>query len=243
MRPLLYLLLLTISWSAFSQPDPAQDSVTSVVISGKLLIANAGFAPVPAFSFNSPIAIGFLSVKKNRFSFEPDFALGLNGRPWMANNWFRFIVIRKEKLKFNTGISPILFFRNETITSGESVIQAQRNLTFEWAVDLKPYGDWTVSFIHRYNRAFDPGALSGQSLDLNSTTPKIPVSETVYLVLKPQLLYFNFIGNIDGLLASTTMSVAHRLIPLSIQCQGVQPLWTDFPGNHFKWNAGLLYTF
>jgi len=107
----------------------------AVKVNGKLLVANAGFAPIPAFSFNDPLAIGFLSLKKKRFSYEPDFALGLNGKPWITNHWFRLIILKTSVIIVRTGINPFLFFESERIPSGDERIHVQRNITFELATD------------------------------------------------------------------------------------------------------------
>src|SRR5687767_4985282 len=98
-RTALTVLNLCLIVQAFSQDlKTIKDSVHHLTVHGKIQIANAGFAPVPAFSFNDPLATGCITVRKNRFSFDSDFALGFNGNPWMMNNWFRMKIVDKKNL-------------------------------------------------------------------------------------------------------------------------------------------------
>src|ERR1700755_2436151 len=130
------ILLIFVASATILFPDTitihsSADSLASVKANGRMLIATAGFAPVPAFSFNHPLVIGFLSLQKKRFSYEPDFSLGLNGKAWMANNWFRFKISDKRKLKFSTGINPSFYFSCERMPEGHEIINAHRNFTWE----------------------------------------------------------------------------------------------------------------
>jgi hypothetical protein len=167
-------------------------------------LATAGFAPIPAFSFDSPIAIGSLSIRKNWFSYQPDFALGMNGKPWMANNWFRFRGVDKKKFKLYFGINPSLFFKSEWIDSKEEIVHAHRNLTVELAATehLSKQVSLIVTYMHV--KAFDFGTLSGDFIDLSFPVTVHPHLRSISMMIKPQLFYFNFEGEVDGLFASNT---------------------------------------
>lgn len=242
-------MLFIIPFNGFSQinkinrSNEIKDSTASIMVNGKIRIANVGFAPIPAFSFDSPIAIGSLSVKKRGFSYEPDFALGLNGKPWIINNWFRLNVMDGKTLKLRASMNPALFFKSDWIASGEEVLQAQRNLSFELACKHRLSKKWSLSLTYLYNKGCDHGTLSGHFIDMHNSFPDITISKMISMNLKPQLFYFDFDGNIDGLFTSGSIGIEHQQIPVSIYFQGVLPLWTNFPGNHFNWSIGFAYTF
>lgn len=166
------------------------------------MLANAGFAPVPAFSFNSPLVMGFLSLKKKRFSFEPDLALGLNGKPWLVNNWFRLAFIDRKKLKATVGLNPSLYFGEVVMLSGESIIRAHRNLTFEFAGEQTLTARWSLRWTYMLVHAFDTGAVSGQFFDVGSVISVLRIPKTMVVKVKPEVFYFNFDGNIDGFYGS-----------------------------------------
>ncbi len=212
-------------------------------VSGRVMLANAGFAPVPAFSFNSPLVMGFLSLKKKRFSFEPDLAVGLNGKPWLVNNWFRLAFIDRKKLKATVGLNPSLYFGEVFMLSGESIIRAHRNLTFEFAGEQTLTPLWSLRWTYLLVHAFDTGALSGQFFDISSVITALRLPKIMIVKVKPEVFYFNFDGNIDGFYGSGSVTADLQCIPLSVYFQGVQPFWAGFPGTHYKWNAGLVYGF
>jgi hypothetical protein len=233
------------SFEGVSQQDTHEnmaDSLTAVKIKGKVLIANAGFAPISAFSFDDPLAIGFLSVARNGFRYEPDFALGLNGTPWMNNNWFRYDFYSDKMSTLNVGVNPFLFFKNQKVNSGEEMIQAQRSLVFEVGSLHQLSDQWSLNLTYQYNKGFDQGSLSGHFLSVTSSFVK-SVAELVMITVKPQLFYFDFDGDIDGFFTSTTLNIKHKKIPVACYTQAALPLWTNFPNNSFKWNAGLVYDY
>ena len=149
----------------------------------------------------------------------------------------------RKKVKLNAGINPSLFFKTEWTAAGEKILNAQRNLSFEIGGTRKFSKNSSLTLAYMRVHAFDIGALSGNFFDVSSSFPVISTSKIISITLKPELFYFDFEGNVDGFFASTRINIEHRQIPVSIYYQGVLPLWTDFNGNSFKWNMGVVYAF
>ena len=234
--PLIWLTLL-ISLASHSQ-DSCASSSNNTKVSGRVFLVNTGFAPIPAFSFNSPISISGLVIRRKWFSYEPDFALGFNGKPWIANSWFRFIIKDNDRFQLNAGINPFLFFRKRVDFEGDEIIQAQRNLCGSIIATYKT--SIPIIIEYRYNHGFDR-QLSGHFISLSSNTPSL--GETIRFRVSPQLFYFNFTGEMDGLFASTAMDVSYKCIPISLYLMGVAPISVNFTGTSFKWNIGIVYSF
>ncbi len=234
-RALLICLILLVSSESHSQDSCA--SITTKV-SGRVFLVNTGFAPIPAFSFNSPISISGLVIRRKWFSYEPDFALGFNGKPWIANSWFRFIIKDNSTIRLIAGIDPFLFFRNRIDTEGDEIIQAQRNLCGGIIATYKSPIPVTVEY--RYNHGFDK-QLSGHFISMSSNIPTL--GETVRFRISPQLFYFNFTGKMDGLFGSTAMDISYKCMPVSLYLMGVLPMSVNFSGTSFKWNIGVVYAF
>jgi hypothetical protein len=218
------------------------DSLTSVKVKGKMLVLNAGFAPISAFSFDDPLAIGFLSLVQKRFRYEPDFALGLDGTPWMNNNWFRYDFYSNKISTLNVGVNPFLFFKKQKVNSGEEMIQVQRSLVFEVGCLHRLSDRWSLNVTYEYNKGFDQGSLSGHFLSVVGLLDKV-VAELVSISVKSQLFYFDFDGDIDGFFTSASLNIKHKKLPVACYTQAALPLWTNFPDNCFKWNAGLVYDY
>jgi len=236
-RTLLLWLTLLVFHVSHSQDSCASTSGNTKV-SGRVFLVNTGFAPIPAFSFNSPISISGLVIRRNKFSYEPDFALGFNGKPWIANSWFRFIIKDNAKFQLIAGIDPFLFFRKRVDLEGDKIIQAQRNLCGGIIATYKSHVPLTVEY--RYNHGFDK-QLSGHFISLSSNMPAL--GETIRLRISPQLFYFNFTGKMDGLFGSTAMDISYKCMPVSLYLMGVLPMSVNFPGTSFKWNIGIVYAF
>ncbi len=234
-RALLICLILLVSSESHSQDSCAS---TTTKVSGRVFLVNTGFAPIPAFSFNSPISISGLVIRRKWFSYEPDFALGFNGKPWIANSWFRFIIKDNSTIRLIAGIDPFLFFRNRIDTEGDEIIQAQRNLCGGIIATYKSPIPVTVEY--RYNHGFDK-QLSGHFISMSSNIPTL--GETVRFRISPQLFYFNFTGKMDGLFGSTAMDISYKCMPVSLYLMGVLPMSVNFSGTSFKWNIGVVYAF
>lgn len=211
-------------------------------VAARLHLTNVGFAPVPAFSFDSPVVFGFVTIKKKGFSFAPDAAVGLNGQPWMANNWFRFALTSANKWTVNLGVNPSLFFRRETTLSGAPALYARRNITVEGAV-TKKFSRYTLQLSGSRVHAFDEKDGSGQFLDVSLSFYNTLIREKYFIEWKPQVFYFAFGGNIEGLFISSTARLRHATFPVSLYVQVVARVWASFPGDLIKWNGGCVFTF
>ncbi len=218
------------------------DSSNSIVVTGKILMGTSGFAPVPAFSFNKPLVMAFFTLTKKRFSYEPDFRVGLNGQPWMINNNIRFTAIKNENIIISGAINPSLFFQTVPAGSGEDIIHAQRNLSFDISIVTRVSKLLVLTVLYLHNHACDPGALSGDYYNISISTSPVSLSKKFLLHATQESFYFNF-GELNGLFTSTSLRVAHHRLPLSVFFQGVLPLWANFSGNQAKWNAGIMYSF
>lgn len=225
----------------------SKETINKFEINGLVLIGNVGFAPIPAFSFDSPILTGSLCIKTKKLTYQPDFSIGLNGKPWMINHWIGYTIAENQKYKIYAGVNPSLFFKNEFIDSGLEIVHAHRNITIELAGTRKISKRLSMILTYLHIKAFDPGTLSGDFVDLSVTAVWTRVFTYFEFHLKPQVFYFDLEGNINGLYTSNTISLTHPFIrnkiSLSAYFQGVLPVKTDFPGNTFKWNAGFRYDF
>lgn len=249
MSAFLFLMaLLTVSFYGMSEPlhqkynGQKGGDTTSIQVTGKIQIGSSGFAPVPAFSFNSPMVQAFLTLKKKGFRYEADFSLGLNGSPWMINNSFRLDVVERNNMSISAAINPSLFFQTVSADSVVNVIHVQRNFSIDFTIAYRISQKWVLDFVYLRNTGYDPGALSGNFFDITSSFSPLPLSKQYFVHLKQELFYFDF-GPLSGLFTSTHARISHHRIPLSIFLQGVLPIWANFSGNHFKWNTGMMYSF
>lgn len=222
------------------QPDP--DTTHVATVGATVLVGTSGFAPVPAFSFDSPVATANLTLCKGRMCYEPDISVGLNGKPWMASHWFRFRALRGKRVDASVGVNPSFFFLHHKPDSGRATIEALRNLTLETRVGWAASTRTRVVITWMQINAFDAGGLSGSVVDLTSVIAA-PWGRFVQMEFKPSLFYFDFDDNTDGFYGASTISATFVKVHIGFQLQAVAPVWTSFEGSRFKWNAAFVFHF
>lgn len=237
---LLFSLLITGSITA-QHSEPGSDSRN---VNGLMLMTSNGFAPIPAFSFDKPAAMVFLSIDRSRFSYRPDVALGFDGDLWMNNHWFFYRLPVDSRFFLKGGVNLSLFFQHETGSSQQEIIRANRNITLEGAGAYQLSESSVLNFTYRYNHAVDPGTVSGYLFDFTATFSNIVIIDQLYMDLRPQLFYFDHKEQLDGLFTSVYLAAGFKKIPFTPYFRGVQRLWSNFtPSPVFQWSVGVQHVF
>jgi hypothetical protein len=242
MRLLFCLLFLFSALVSFSQED-------TLIVKNKLT-ANAsvslnsnGIAPVPAFALGKPALMASLSLAKNRFSFDPTLAYGLDLRPWFIDNWLHYKIINKPAFELRTGFNISCFFSQYTTAPG-FVLYGQRFFTFELAGIYKISPVSSISLLCWNDRGQEPESLIGTYLALFWDRSDINIGKQLLLNLDMQLYYINYTGENDGLFVSPKISASCRKFPsysLFYQAnQAIQSNIKPFPA--FISNVGISYT-
>ena len=85
--------LLLAMMPALGHRVAAQDSVKvapPTVLGGALTVTTKGISTVPSFTLGKPAAILDISIVRGGLSFEPQFRMGLDGKPWAFLFWGRY---------------------------------------------------------------------------------------------------------------------------------------------------------
>jgi hypothetical protein len=243
------LILLNLSFVLSAQTDstktvnPALDKAWHV--NGVISVTNNGISPVPAFSLGKPALMTSFFIKKGGFTFSPELNYGSDGKPWTVNQWFRY-QWHKGKMTYRTGFSHALYFGRETVLrDNQNVVIAKLNqyAALEWGLTYHLSAKNSISLTYWNSYGLDYGAIkSGHFVSLSGTFSQIPMSESVFLQLRPNLFYLNNTAPFNGLFASTIASVSHKKYPFSLFVQGVQPI-QSVPSIKPNWNYGLNYIF
>src|SRR6266436_4206229 len=93
----LIVWMLGISTLSVAGPKPTGDTTRRTAVNGRITLLTAGLAPVPAFSYNSPVVDTYGSWTKGRLIFESDFAAALNGQPLAGNAWLRYTIAKSAR--------------------------------------------------------------------------------------------------------------------------------------------------
>ncbi len=250
MKKMIILLIWLVGISSvYAQVENDNVSAGTVIkkkvnVHGMILLTHNAFAPIPAFSFDDPALMAFLSVGSKRFKYEPDFSIGLNGRPWMWNNWFRYTCEDRQKFKLAVAVNPSLFFISTKTEGAEDLLEAHRNLTGEVMATFQPAAKQKYMLTYRYNEAFDFGTINGHFIDLAAEFQKVLEYKNLTVTLRPQLFYFNNQGSVDGLFVGNTVQLGHSKFPFLLAYQSVQSIWTNFlPEAAYRHSISFIFLF
>ncbi len=234
---LVFFSVFTVSYSY----EKADSSKTKLKANATISLNSNGIATIPAFSLDKPAIIASITLAKNRFSYDPQLAYGLDLRPWYIDNWLHYKFVDKPYFEFRTGFNISTFF-SEYKLEDESIWQGQRYFAIELAVAYKISPNSSLSFAYWNDRGQDNGTLTGHFFNLVGERSEINIGKCVLLSANIQLFYINYEGNNDGLFVSPKISSSVRNVPFSIYFQATQALISNiypFPG--FRWNLGLSY--
>jgi hypothetical protein len=231
-------LILTTSVSA-EKPDSLKNKLNAGVT---FSLNSNGIASIPAFSLDKPAMMASVFLVKGRFSYEPNLAYGLDGKPWFIDNWFHYKIVMMPKYDFRVGFNLSTFAQKYQLPEG-SIMEAQRYFAFEMTQTYKFSSKSFLSLAYWNDRGQEKGTLKGHFLSLTGERSELPVGKNVLLAVNVMLFYINYDGNNDGLFVSPKISLSVRNIPASVFLQATQAIQSNidpFPG--FRWNVGISYS-
>lgn len=204
--------------------------------------------PIPAFSLGKPAILSNLSLKKKKFSYDPEMAFSVEGVPWFFNNFFRYKLIEKTKFQFRTGLSwAISYSYPEVIQSDvkRTIAKAERFLWLELVPGYKISEKLAVSSITFSGYNFEPSSVKPiNCLSIIGNITKVKLTESIYCNIFPQLFYLNLDGHRDGFFVSGILGIGHNKFPLFLSTQINKTLTTTIsPDPGFKQNISLSYSF
>lgn len=209
---------------------------------GNITVTNNGISPIPAFALGEPALMVRLSAYKKQFSYDPNMAWSLNGRPWYINNWLHYKFIDKPKFEFRSGINANLYFSPCT-TAEVNITKVQRLGMFELAVTYEPSSKGSVGLLFWYSKGFDRGTLSGHLIDLFAIR-SFTIGDKLLFNIMSQFFYMDNTGKMDGLLISGKFILSYTKTHISLFTQETQALLSNmepFPG--FTWNVGVSWSY
>ena len=233
-------ILFLITFSSFSQAK--RDSTqTSWEVSGNVLLINNGISAVPAFSAGKPAVMTSLTIKKNHFSFTPQFNYILEGRPWATNSWLRYQTT-KGKFTYRVGANMSLFFK-KYIDQNVEKLGYNQYLETELATFYQVSEKTSINLVYWNDKGFEKDAVAwGNFLSLSASFSKIPISNAIKLNFTPNLFYTWNAIPFKGLFISSTVNFTYKKSPISFSIQAVEPINADESAT-FIWNYGLNWAF
>ena len=244
-RFLLLVILLNIGSTSFAQK---KDSVhVTSEYSGSLGLTTNGLSIIPTFALNAPAMNVLLSVKRNRFSFDPDIRLTLDGKRGGMVFWFRYQAVKGKRFNLQTGAHPAYNLQLRTVTDGAStynITQARRFI----ATEIFPSYRLTdkVSVGVYYLKGFGlqkDGPKNSHFLTLNANLSRVPIFKDHLLQFTPQVFYLR-LDKEDGFYYTHTIGISSPKHPILVQSTINKEIKTNITGSRdFAWNLTVFYSF
>lgn len=242
-KSLLFLVFVLIPVFSFSQETDSTKKIKE--FSGVITVNNNGISLVPTFSLNKP-ATTFGLAMGGRLTFEPQFWFGLDGKPWAFLLWGRYKLLNTNKFKLNIGAHPgFLFSTMSVLANGNTneIIRTQRFLATEISPNYFLTKNISVGMYYLYSHGLQEDATNNiHFLTVNTNFSDIPLFQNLYLRFNPQFYYLKMDKN-DGIYFTSTLTLAKRNFPLSIQTIVNQMIKTNIVSKDFVWNVSLVYSF
>ena len=245
----------TDSTRAFSQAvesselnAQAADSAKAVShFSGAVSVTNNGISLVPTFSLGDPAVLFNLSIGKKRLTFEPDIRFALEGKPWSFLFWWRYKLLRTEKLSINIGAHPALNFRTvPVVTNGgaRDVIETRRFLAGEVSPNYFLSKNVSVGTYYLYSHGIEENRPKHTHfLTLNGNFSDIRLTDRFFMRATPQFYYLKQDAR-DGFYFSTAITLARRNFPLALSAILNKTIQTEIlASKELVWNVSLVYFF
>lgn len=246
-QAILFFILFNIPHFIFSQSPIIVDSTKAIKqFSAAANVTNNGISLLPNFSLGKPAAIFNMTVGGKKLSFEPEMRFALTGKPWSFLFWWRYKVIKTNKFSFNVGAHPSFVFREKTfIVEGVSkdIVTTQRYFATEFVptYTLSKNINVGVYYLHSFGLHQD-ASKSTDFLALRGTIANIPLSNQFFLKIAPQLYYLKIV-NLEGIYATSTLTLSKKNFPFFISSIMSKSIKTDIAGKDFVWNISLHYAF
>ena len=236
--------LLSIPCFTFSQGSDSTKVVSN--FGGAVTVTNNGISFIPTFSLGKPAAIFDMTVGR-KLSFEPQFRFALEGKPWSFVFWWRYKLLKTNKVAVSLGAHPAIIFRTITDTTNgvsQEIIRAQRNAAAEISPNYYLTKDISIGTYYLYGHSFEKDVIRNvHYLTLNANFSNIRLPYRFYLKFNPQVYYLKM-DDEDGFYFSTVITLANRKLPLSISTLMNKIIQTNITASdNFVWNVSLIYSF
>lgn len=243
----LLFLISALNFTMYSRAQKA-DSIKQETgfFAGAATITTKGLSTFPNLTLGEPAAIFDFSAGGEKFRFEPTLRFALEGKPWTFIFWFRYELLKTEKLQFKIGAHPAYSFKTITVTQNGNTIEILRTQQF-LAGEAAPLFFITKNIsagpYYIFAKGVSKEAVQNSNfISLRANFSNIELTDKYYLRWLVQAYFLQMDAN-DGFYINSTLSANRRNFPLSVSSTVNKTIESTIPGDDFLWNINLTYAF
>lgn len=253
MRPTAYFCVVALAavgaGLANSAPAMAQDNRAAEhhpEVFGIVAVTNNGISTIPSFSLGKAAAIFDVVIRSRGVGFEPQFKMGLDGRPWAATFWTRYRAPLGGRFKFLLGGHPALVFKTNSVMGADGpreVSEARRFLGVEALPTYALAKHLTIGGYYLYSYGVDrPTPKHTHFVAARATLANVRLAGKISLQLAPQFYYLKADAQ-QGWYLNAAATLSHENFPLALSSMFSQPFGSNVAGGtDFVWNVSAAYT-
>ena len=242
-------LLLHLVFASIAHPAVAQQADSTrhrTQVAGAVTITNKGISLLPALTLGKPAGILDVAIWRGGLSFEPQFRVALEGKPWSFIFWMRYRSPSSKQLRLVAGVHPAVLFRTITVSSGgvqRDVIVARRHLAGELSPIYSVARSLDVGLYYLYSHGIDKEAIQNTHfVGARANLSNVRTSGAYVVQFAPQLYYLTMDGK-DGVYVSSAVTLGNRKLPVSISTLLNEPIQSSIAGGQeFIWNVSVTYS-
>ena len=247
------LFVFTIDSLQAQEEEKKEDKNDSVVVksnfSGLVGLTSNGLSIIPTFSLNAPAYNFLLSVSKNKFSFDPDIRMTLDGRKGSMVFWFRYKAVTSKKYSLGVGAHPAFNIQTREILDPRNrqlseISQLRRFIAAEINQGYQVSNNLRVGVYYLKGFGLQNDAVkSSHFLTLNTTISNVKLGGGTSLQFTPQFYYLK-LDKEDGFFYTHTISISKKDLPFLLQSTINKDIKTNITGgDRLQWNISLFYSF
>jgi len=241
--------VLLIVFAGIAHPAVAQSPDTterSTHVAGAVTLTNKGISLLPALTLGKPAGILDVAIWRGGLSFEPQFRVALEGKPWSFIFWLRYRSPSDRKLHLVVGAHPALVFRTITDSIGgapREMIVVRRYLASEVNPSYAVTRNLDLGLYYLYSNGVDTDAIQNTHfIAARANLHYFNLARDYTIQFAPQL-YYLFMDGEDGVYVSSALTLGNRKIPISISTLLNDPLHSTLVGGQdFIWNVSVTYS-
>jgi hypothetical protein len=234
-------------------PETKKEKKDSLLVksnfSGLVGLTTNGLSIIPTFALNAPAYNFLLSVSKNKFSFDPDIRMTLDGRKGSMVFWFRYKAVEGKRYNLGVGAHPAFNIQARKILDPgtrqlSEISQLRRFIAAEINQGYQVSKNLRVGVYYLKGFGLQGDAVkSSHFLTLNSTISNIKLGGGTSLQFTPQFYYLK-LDKEDGIFYTHTISISKKDFPFLLQSTINKNIKTNINGgDRFQWNVTLFYSF
>lgn len=234
-------------------PATKKEKKDSIVVksnfSGLVGLTSNGLSIIPTFALNAPAYNFLLSVSKNKFSFDPDIRMTLDGRKGSMVFWFRYKAVESKKYTLGLGAHPAFNIQTRKIidpatTQPSEISQLRRFIATEINQGYQVSKNFRIGVYYLKGFGLQNDAVkSSHFLTLNSTFSNVKLGGGTTLQFTPQVYYLK-LDQQDGIFYTHTVSLSKKNLPFLLQSTINKNIKTNITGgDRLQWNVTLFYSF